>query len=151
MIVYRLVRKKWANDLSGEGARLYGGRWNHVGTPCLYTSESRSLAVLEYTVNINIDDIPLSLKLVTIEIPDNAIGTIAANQLPPNWNTSPVPAAARTFGTNLLKTNADLTFRMPSVIIPREFNYVINPLHRRKSEIKIIDIEDFVYDARIKQ
>ena len=61
MKVYRLSKTKFAEDLTGEGARLNGGRWNHILTACLYTAESRALAVLEYTVNVNIDDIPRAL------------------------------------------------------------------------------------------
>ena len=63
MVVYRLGGTKYATDLTGEGARLFGGRWNNEGTPCIYTSQSRALAILEYTVNINIDDIPRALSI----------------------------------------------------------------------------------------
>lgn len=73
MIVYRIGRTKYAEDLTGEGARLNGGRWNHRLTACLYTSESRALAVLEYTVNVNIDDIPRALSISTVEIPEKNI------------------------------------------------------------------------------
>ncbi|MGI8637275.1 MAG: RES family NAD+ phosphorylase, partial [Segetibacter sp.] len=73
MIVYRIGRLKYSKDLSGEGAKLNGGRWNHKLTPCLYTSASRSLAILEYTVNVNIDDIPRALSMTTLEIPDKKI------------------------------------------------------------------------------
>ena len=61
MLVYRIGRTKRAGDLTGEGSRLNGGRWNHKLTPCIYTSESRALALLEYTVNVNIDEIPRAL------------------------------------------------------------------------------------------
>ena len=73
MIVYRIGSTKYANDLTGEGARLNGGRWNHKLTPCVYTSESRSLAILEYTVNVNVYDIPRALSMASIEIPETSI------------------------------------------------------------------------------
>ena len=149
MIVYRLSRTRWANDLEGEGARLNGGRWNHKSTGCLYTSESRALAVLEYTVNINIHDIPRALSIVTLEIPDSFVDYPMAN-LPGNWREFPAPISTKDFGTNILKEDAALVLRFPSAVLPEEYNYIINPLHPKHTAIKIVEIKDFVYDIRIK-
>jgi len=82
MIVYRVGRTKFSRDLLGEGARLHGGRWNHILTPCIYTSESRALALLEYTVNVNIVDIPRSLSITSFEIPEKGIKDFAISELP---------------------------------------------------------------------
>src|SRR4051812_17147456 len=98
MLVYRLSRSKWADDLSGEGARLHGGRWNHIGLPCIYASESRALAVLEYTVNVGLEDIPRALSIITIDLPDKKIFTPPPAQLPGNWRESPAPASTKDFG-----------------------------------------------------
>lgn len=103
MIVYRIGRTKYANDLTGEGARLNGGRWNHKLTRCVYTSESRALAVLEYTVNVNIDDIPRALSISTIDIPEISILELTIAELPGDWRSAPAPASAKDFGTRLLK------------------------------------------------
>ena len=73
MIVFWVGRTKYAADLAGTGASLYGGRWNHKLFPCIYTSQSRALALLEYTVNVNIDDIPRAISITSFEIPDTAI------------------------------------------------------------------------------
>jgi len=150
MIVYRIGRNKHINDLTGEGARLFGGRWNHVLTPCVYTSESRSLAVLEYTVNVNIDDIPRALSIATIEIPDNAILELKTEDLPGNWMQAPTPSSTKDFGTNLLKKAAVPIIKIPSTVIPQEFNYLLNPLHPDSKYFKIVSIDDIVYDVRIK-
>ena len=150
MIVYRIGRTKYANDLTGEGARLNGGRWNHKLTPCLYTSESRSLAVLEYTVNVNIDDIPRALSMTTLDIPEKNILHLTIAELSGDWSTSPAPASAKDFGTQLLKKAEYAVILIPSAIIPDEFNYLLNPLHRESSQFSIVDIADFVYDVRIK-
>lgn len=149
MVVYRLARTKYAKDLSGEGARLFGGRWNHPLTPCLYTSASRALAVLEYTVNVNIDDIPRALSLVTIEIPETFL-ELAVTDLPGNWREAPAPAATKDFGTALLKENAFPVLKVPSTIIPEEYNYLINPLHAQGASCEILDVRDFIFDIRIK-
>ena len=149
MIVYRLARTKFANDLSGEGSRLHGGRWNPVGVPCMYTSVSRALAVLEYTVNTNIDDIPRSLSMVAVEIPDDDIQIIPVGMLPGNWMAAPAPDETKNFGADLLRPPVHLVIQMPSVVIPDESNYILNPLHPRAREFNIIEIKDFVYDIRI--
>ena len=150
MFVYRVGRTKYANDLTGEGARLNGGRWNHRLTPCLYTSESRSLAVLEYTVNVNIDDIPRALSMTMLEVPRKSVLTLTEADLPGNWRASPAPASTKDFGTRLLNAAAYAVIKIPSAVIPDEFNYLLNPLHRDSNSFSIIDIADFVYDVRIK-
>lgn len=150
MIVYRVGKTKFSKDLSGEGARLYGGRWNHILTPCIYTSESRALAVLEYTVNVNIDDIPRSLSITKFEIPDVGIQEISIASLPSNWTESPAPASTKYFGTNLLMLKNAPIIKIPSTVIKQEFNYILNPKHVVAKAFKILDIEDFVYDVRLK-
>ena len=150
MLVYRVGRTKYSTDLTGEGARLFGGRWNNKMIGCLYTSESRALAVLEYTVNVNIDDIPRALSITTIEIPDLTINILNEADLPGDWRNSPGPSSAKEFGSALLLSAADPVIRIPSAVIPAEFNYLLNPLHTDSQKIKVIDISDFAYDVRIK-
>lgn len=150
MIVYRLAKTKHANDLSGEGSRLHGGRWNHIGIPCIYASVSRALAVLEFSVNSNIDDIPRSLSIVSIEIPEDDIQVISIDHLPGNWTTSPAPDETRNFGSGLIRPPTHLVIQIPSAVIPDESNYLLNPSHSRAGEFKIKEIKDFVYDIRIK-
>jgi RES domain-containing protein len=150
MIVYRISSTRYAKDLSGEGARLYGGRWNHRLTACVYTSQSRALAVLEYTVNISEDDIPRALSIVALHIPDDTILEITESMLPGNWKESPVPASARDFGTRILKAMRHPVIKIPSAIIPQECNFILNPCHPGSTTFAIADIHDFVYDIRIK-
>ncbi|MBL7729134.1 MAG: RES family NAD+ phosphorylase [Dinghuibacter sp.] len=150
MIVYRLSRTRHARDLSGEGARLYGGRWNFKGTPCLYTSESRALSALEYTVNIGIDDIPRALSMVAISIPVKEIKEIPVHELPGNWNATPAPISTKNMGTFWLQNMTSLALKIPSSVIPEEFNILVNPRHPLAEDIRIVDIRDFVYDVRIK-
>ena len=150
MIVYRIGKTRYAEDLRGEGARLNGGRWNHVMTACLYTAESRSLAVLEYTVNVSIDEIPRALSLTTLEIPDSSIEIYSEVQLPGDWKAVPAPTSTRDFGTKWLKAARSLVMKVPSAVIQEEWNMMINPLHPGSKDCKIIDVRDFVYDVRIK-
>jgi RES domain-containing protein len=150
MLVYRIGKTKYARDLTGEGARLNGGRWNNKLTACLYTSESRALALLEYTVNVNIDDIPRALNFTTLEIPDGSIDELKEEDLPGDWKAVPAPASSKDFGTNLLKAAKSLVLKIPSTVIPNEFNYLVNPAHPDHNKCKILAISDFVYDVRIK-
>lgn len=150
MIVYRVGKSKYAKDLSGEGARLFGGRWNNKMISCLYTSESRALAVLEYTVNVNLDDIPRALVISSIEIPDRKIKLFKEADLPGNWKQSPAPSSTKKIVSKILLNAEFPIIRIPSIIIPNEFNYLLNPLHKDSKHFKIVDIADFVYDVRIK-
>ena len=150
MIVYRVGKKQYSTDLLGEGARLFGGRWNPVGTSCLYTSASRALAVLEFSININSMDIPSGLCFTVIEIPETEIEEISIKNLPENWNSFPVSSLTQIFGADLLKNCKKPIIKIPSTIISTEFNYLLIPKHLKSQNFKIIAIEDFEYDIRIK-
>lgn len=150
MFVYRISRTKFASDLSGEGARLYGGRWNPKGIPCLYTASSISLAVLEFSVHVNMDELPRALSVATIRIPDQ-FHDLAIKDLPGDWNRWPSPASTRDLGGKLLTAQKELVIRVPSTVIPSEYNFLINPLHPQFRLVKLVSVEDFVFDVRIKQ
>jgi RES domain-containing protein len=149
MLVYRIGKTKHAADLSGEGAKINGGRWNHKTVPCVYTSESRALSLLEYTVNVNIENIPRALSVTTIEIPDNEILIVSEDELPGNWKSVPVPSSTQDFGTVLLKTSKKQIIKIPSSIIAEEFNFILNPFEASNG-FRIIEIKDLIYDVRIK-
>ena len=150
MLVYRISKTRYATDLSGEGAKLYGGRWNNKLVPCIYTSESRALALLEYTVNINIDEIPRALSIITLDIPSEDIYELKQSQLPGDWQDVPAPSSTKDFGSRLLNEAKNAVIKIPSAIIANEFNYILNPKHPYSKNLKITEIKDFVYDIRIK-
>ena len=149
MLVYRIGKTKHAGDLSGEGAKINGGRWNHKNIACVYTSESRALSLLEYTVNVNIENIPRALSVTTIEIPEEEIVLINEKDLPGNWRSVPVPSSTQDFGSLLLKNSTIPVIKIPSSVIAEEFNYILNPLNPANL-FKIVEIKDLVYDVRIK-
>jgi len=147
MRVYRISKTKYARDLNGTGAKLYGGRWNTVGTPCIYTSESQALAVLEYSVNINIDFIPRGLSVCVFEVNAAVVHTVAVEDLPGHWKTIPSPLATKEMGTELLEHHAVL--KIPSIVIPDEYNYILNPMVEEHC-FELLEVKDFVFDVRIK-
>ena len=150
MIVHRIGRTKFAHDTSGEGARLHGGRWNHKLVPCIYTSESRALALLEYTANVNIEEIPRALSITTFEIPDEHILEIPRAKLPGDWALSPAPASTKDFISLLFQKPGHLIIKVPSAIVMEEFNYLLNPRHPHSTDLQILQVKDFIYDVRLK-
>lgn len=149
MFVYRISRRKYADEITGKGARLFGGRWNNKLVSCLYTSESRALAVLEYTLNISIDDIPRALCIVTFDINDRVIFDPKESTLPANWKNLFVPKETQNFGSELLLHPKIQVIKIPSTKVPDKFNYQISPL-QYKGKSKVHSARDFVYDARLK-
>lgn len=151
MVVYRVCRIKHSMDISGEGARLFGGRWNHKLTPVVYTSESRSLALLEYSVNVSLTEIPGKLSITCIEVPEDSLYELSVADLPVDWRAYPAPASTKDFGTKLLEEAIYPLIKIPSTVVPHEFNFLLNPLLLKNARSKIKAIEHFVYDMRIKQ
>ena len=150
MQVYRICRSRYQNDLSGSGAERVGGRWNSKGIPAIYTSESRALAMLELAVHLPIKIFHNDLVLLTIELPPDAlIRKLAVSELPLDWQSLPTPNSTRNFGDKLLRSNSHLAFALPSVVIPAEFNYLIDPLHEQSRSIKIIDVAEVNFDKRL--
>src|SRR5665213_2597706 len=106
MIVYRLCKKEYVNDLSGYGAEMNSGRWNGKGTPALYTSGSRALAVLEVAVHVPFGIMPANYYMVTIEAPKGSgIIKIEVADLPVDWNRNPFPRSTQYIGDDFLKAN----------------------------------------------
>lgn len=151
MIVYRLAPTRFANDLTGEGARLFGGRWNHPGIACLYCSGSRALAVLEYSVNTGINYIPPSLSIISIDTGTVSIEEIQESVLPADWKVIPAPGSTKDFGSELLNSSKAAIIKIPSVIISSEYNFLLNPSHQGPHKFKIMEMADFQFDFRIKQ
>lgn len=151
MFVWRVTRRAHADEpLSGEGARRYGGRWNHAGTPVVYTSESLSLAVLEYLVNLAISDLPDDLISVQLQIPDDLpLTEISLDDLPDNWRAFPAIEKLKDLGTDWVREPKTAILSVPSVVIPTELNYLINPAHELTRRIEIVSVEPFALDVRL--
>ena len=150
MLVYHLGHTRYARSLTGEGAKLHGGRWNKIGSPCIYTSESKALSVLEYAANVKLEELPSDLSITIYELPDKSWKTIEKGKLPKNWQTIPSPEETKIFGSNLLADKTILAIKIPSIIISSEFNFILNPLADQFQTIKIIDVHSFGFDKRIK-
>ena len=149
MLVYHLGVTKYAKQLTGEGAKLFGGRWNEIGTSCLYACESKALCALEFAANVLFDEMPEDLSFTTYEIPDDSWMNFLPKNLPDNWKDVPPSINIQVWGSMQLKNN--LAIKVPSVIINSEFNFAINPLHPDFKKVRIKEVEIFSFDTRIKK
>lgn len=147
MIVYRLASGDFANDLTGTGAKLYGGRWNSVGLPALYTTEHISLAVLEILVHIKFYNQPPDYHIVTLDIPDNKTAAIDHQKLKKTWKDD--INYGRYIGDEFLNDGQSLILKVPSAIIEQEHNFMINPVHADAGKIKIRSVQKFSFDKRL--
>jgi RES domain-containing protein len=149
MKVWRLARRD-RTDLDGEGARLYGGRWNSPGTAVIYTAGTLSLAVLEYLVHLNPDKIPNDLVSIAGDIPDTlVIDHIGVETLPRNWREWTLQPVTQTMGTQWVTSGRSAVLRVPSVVIPQESNYVLNPRHPEFAAIAWSVPAPFSLDLRL--
>ena len=150
---WRLVRKRRLPDaFTGEGARFGGGRWNHVGTPVVYVSETLSLAALELFVHFPRRDSKLSRSLLAIpvEIPDSLkIIEVSMKSLSSDWRVSPPSNSTKDIGTEWAQKGSSPILRVPSALIPGEHNLLLNPKHRDFVKIKIGKPQPFGLDERV--
>lgn len=150
MHVYRIAKRAFIDDFSGEGARLYGGRWNKRGSNMLYTASSRALATVEYLVHLPMNIIPKDLSILELHIPDQIRGNqIQISDLPKNWMNYPAPLALMEIGEMWLKSSETLYLKVPSVVVKNEWNILINPKHIQFNEIQFGEVEDYQFDQRL--
>jgi RES domain-containing protein len=153
MKVFRIERQKYlSTTLQGIGASMTDGfRWNSQHTRIVYTSESRSLAMLEIAVHLNIqEDLPNDRYLVEIEIPDSLqILEVLLEDLPENWDAKPPSLNTQTIGDDFVFENDTAILKVPSAIIPEEYNYLINPSHVDAKKIKVLNVRKLEFDERL--
>ena len=148
MIIFRLANGDHINDLSGTGAKMYGGRWNSIGQVALYTTQNISLAILEILVHVKKYKRPPDYHLITISIPDNIKpAIIQPGKLKKTWKDD--PAYSQFMGDTFLKSKEYLVLKVPSVIVEQEYNYILNPAHTDATKIKIISSSLFEFDKRL--
>ena len=147
---YRIVRQRFAaNAFDGEGSRLFGGRWNKKGIRMVYTSASASLAVLETFMHMGIDAHSISHAIIEIDIPDEIIEEVTAEDLPDEWRDNPAPEACQKFGNDWIGSQRSAVLSVPSIVMPIERNYLINPSHIDYKKITIHEAVKYEYDDRM--
>jgi RES domain-containing protein len=147
MIVYRLSHAKYAATLSSSGV---ANRWNTIFQFVIYCSENISLCALELLAHTNGIRPDGEFKIMHIEIPDKTkITTVEIAQLPQNWFQLQGYAQTQKIGSDWYDSKSTLLMKVPSAIIPSEFNYVINTQHADfLKKVKLLDTKDFFWDNR---
>ncbi|SRX76139.1 hypothetical protein AEQU3_03137 [Aequorivita antarctica] len=136
--------------MSGEGARLFGGRWNKVGDGMLYFSQNLSLSLLEIIVHVDYAALPLDYSFLEVEIPDSTIKKIQSiDFIEPKWSTEAAVNQLQMLGSNWLKKKDSLAMSVPSAVMYQENNILINPSHMDFEKLKIIKIGKMDFDPRL--
>lgn len=151
LLAYRLVAPKWAaTAMSGEGARLYGGRWNSPGRPMVYLSTSRALAALELLVHLTTPGsrrIPRTM--ITARVPQNLI--VGEFWKENGWQKNPPGKSSTDQGDNWLAVGKTAGVLAPSTLIPEEHNLLLNPLHENFGEVQVVGTCRFYFDSRLSE
>lgn len=149
LAAFRLVKAKHAaNAFSGEGARIAGGRWNLPGTAVVYASESLSLAALETFVYLQPVDRRVRYAWFHITIPDSVTVETPAT-LPNDWRAEPPTEATQALGSRWAEQRQTAVLRVPSILVPGEFNLLLNPGHAHFKRMKISARRPFDFDGRL--
>jgi RES domain-containing protein len=153
MRVFRIEREKYLKStLSGRGAASSEGfRWNSLNTYLVYTAESRSLATLEIAVHLDLrEDLPTDRYYVEIDIPDEIdILELPIDDLPENWHSKPPILETQYIGDDFVTEKSAAVLKVPSSIVPPEFNYLINPNHPDAARITVISTMKLSFDSRL--
>jgi len=149
MLFWRICRQVHVKDaFTGEGARLYGGRWNSAGVSVVYTSTSLALAAIETFVHLEPNLQPDDLVSIACELPDDvALARIEMSSLPAGWRAS--LESLRTIGDEWVHAAKSVGLRVPSAALRGEWNVLLNPAHRDFRRVRVQPSEEFQFDLRM--
>jgi RES domain-containing protein len=147
---WRLTKRKHAAAaFTGEGARLYGGRWNSPGVPMIYTAETQSLAALEMLVHLDAPALLDRYVLMEVQMEENLVLRLDPKDWPKDWRQSPPPARLREIGDAWIEAAKSAALRVPSALVPGEGNFLLNPRHENFAQVRIGKALPFHYDPRL--
>jgi RES domain-containing protein len=151
MRLWRLARKAFAKKpLSGEGGLYASGRWHTAPRHVVYASESLALASLEVLVHVDPDLAPRDLIAIELDVPARvAVAELTPADLPRSWRRHPAPRSVQKLGDAWLDQRTTAVLRVPSALVPRESNYLLNPLHADARRFTIVAKMPFALDPRL--
>lgn len=148
--VWRIVRRKHLDAaFSGEGALNFGGRWNNKGTAIVYCSGNLSLAALEMLVHLESVQILNTYLSICVEFDESLILELSTKNLPTDWREDPIPISTMNVGDAWVDEAKSAVLKVPSVVVPGESNYLLNPLHSDFDKLKVSKAEVFEFDKRL--
>ena len=140
--IWRICKKQHVKGaFTGEGARLYGGRWNHKGSAVVYCASSLALAALEVFVHVDPSELPDKVK----------VERISPNKLPKTWRASIGPDVLKDIGTTWSQRGQTVALFVPSAIVPEEENVLLDPTHPDFAKIKLGLPRPFAFDPRMRK
>lgn len=147
---WRITKEVHARSaFSGEGARLYGGRWNSRGTALIYTAQSQSLAVLEMLVHLDSPELLKLFVLFEVTIPSSVVEVLDSAKLPRHWNENPIPDEVQSVGDDWVRSRRSAVLRVPSTLVPAECNFLLNPAHPEFRKLHMGKALPFAFDPRL--
>jgi len=150
LTAWRIVKAKYAaTAFEGEGARLYGGRWNSRGLPVVYTAASPALAALELLVHLGSSNALAAYVAIRCRFHEHMVLRLDRQRLPDKWRSSPAVAELALVGDAWVKDGTSAVLEVPNVIIPDESNYLLNPHHADFESIEIGKPQPFEFDLRL--
>jgi len=150
LTAWRIVKKRYAGSaFNGEGARLFGGRWNSPGVAVVYVATTRSLAALEMAVHLDRSTVLSSFVLISCEFDERIVTAVAQDTFPAQWRRDPPLPELAQIGDGWARAAQSAALAIPSAIIEQETNFLLNPNHPDFSKIRIGDPEDFEFDPRL--
>ena len=148
---WRITKEKHARTaFSGEGARMFGGRWNSAGVNVVYCSEHLSLAALETLVHIVPATLRDKFRAYRICFDRTLLTSVTKKKLPKGWDAQPPTAASRGVGDDWVKSGRSAVLGLPSMVVPLERTLLLNPKHPDFRKIEIKDMGTFLLDRRLK-
>ena len=146
---WRVVNQDFiAQAFDGEGARLSGGRWNSAGHAVVYTSATTSLGLLEKMVHTDAGLLPLFIT-IPVAFDSDLVETVGPEKLPANWLSLPVPIELQRLGDEWADSQRSCIFEVPSVIVPHESIFILNPKHPDFATVEIGEPIGFDIDHRL--
>ena len=152
MRLWRVCRRPFSKTpLDGRGGLVAHGRWHTARRLVVYASESLALASLEVLVHCDIDLLPSDMVAIEIDVPKRInLGEVAVATLPRSWRAHPAPRATQQIGNDWLDAGKEAVLRVPSVVVPTESNFLLNPLHPGIRDLRVMRRLAFRFDERLK-
>ena len=151
VVAWRLVRQRHAaTAFSGEGARIFEGRWNSAGVAVVYCSENLALAALEILVHVQPVAVTEPFRTFRVALDDALITRVERDKLPKGWNLQPPTTVSKTIGDEWVKSGRSVALALPSLLVPLERTYLLNPKHPDFRKVQIRDMGNFTLDRRLR-
>ena len=150
--VWRIVSANYKDKAyTGDGARIHGGRWNSKGVAVVYTAGSLALASIEMIVNLPAPKLLQKYVRISAHINLDLVSELSEADLPEDWNNRPISPSTRAIGDRWVKKQSSAVLRVPSIVVPEEYNYLLNPTHPDFAKIEIGKPIVYYFDPRLRK